>query len=225
MNRSMTDATPARNVRVDAFVAQMQRTERAELAKAIEHVDMAEIEREAIAARIRQAREEAGLSQTEMAEAIGVIPRTYQNYESLTRPRTPWGSMNDIAKITGKSTEWLIHGDNATPELFAKVSSVGQVDAGFEEFRAYVQELNTKLDDARLERGAIQALIDQQNANLGTQTGVLEKIESALAAQTEVLEKIESATADLPTVANALAVLLQRLEAAGQRQRRAGDEA
>jgi hypothetical protein len=41
--------------------------------------------------------------------------RTYQNYEY---DRVPWGLMNQIAKTTGKTTEWLLHGEPpATPDL------------------------------------------------------------------------------------------------------------
>lgn len=126
MNRSMTESSTARSVRVDAFVAQMHSTERAAVVRAIEQQDVAELERAAIAARIKQARKEAGLSQPEMADAIGVIERTYQNYESVKSPRTPWSLMNQIATVTGKSTEWLIHGGANTPDVFATPN--GQLD-------------------------------------------------------------------------------------------------
>lgn len=161
MNRSMTRSRAARNVRADAFVAQMQRTDRAELAAALERQNMAEIERAAIAHRIKQARKEAGLSQPEMAEALGVIARTYQNYESVKEPRTPWSLMNDIATITGKSTEWLIHGDRPTPDLLG-VAERDQVDGGFEEFREHVAELNAKLD--RIEALLVRVAAAQAHA-------------------------------------------------------------
>lgn len=83
----------------------------------IEREDMAELERKAITARIKQARLETGLSQPEMAEALHAHERTYQNYESQKAPRVPWGLMNEISTITGKSTEWLIHGDKPAPDL------------------------------------------------------------------------------------------------------------
>lgn len=86
MNRTVTRKSNARNVRA---------------------VLMAEIQREEIPKRIKQAREEAGLTQAEMADAINVGGRTYQNYESN---RIPWGALNNIAEVTGKQTEWLIHG-------------------------------------------------------------------------------------------------------------------
>ena len=124
MNRSMTETHPARTVRADAFVAQMRSADRAAIVRAIEQQDVAELERAAIASRIKQARLEAGLSQPEMADAVGVIARTYQNYESASNPRTPWGLMNQIATVTGKTTEWLIHGEGTeTPDLMAVARS------------------------------------------------------------------------------------------------------
>lgn len=113
MNRSVTRPADAHNVRVRSFAAQMERSDRAALIEALEREEMAELERVEIARRIRQARKEAGLSQPEMADAVGVIERTYQNYESEKAPRTPWGLMNQIATVTGRSTAWLIHGTDS----------------------------------------------------------------------------------------------------------------
>jgi DNA-binding transcriptional regulator YiaG len=133
MNRSETTTADARNVRVASFVAQMKRAsteERTAMEAAIERENMAELERKAITARIEQARREVGLSQPEMAEALHVHERTYQNYESQKKPRVPWGLMNEIATITGKPTEWLIHGDRATtPDLMGAVDGNSQDDA------------------------------------------------------------------------------------------------
>lgn len=143
MNRSLTNTAHAHTVRVDDFAAQMRKfgtAERAAIAEAIDRQDVAELERAAIARRIKVARKEAGLTQPEMAEALGVIQRTYQNYESVKDPRVPWGSMNEIAKITGKTTEWLIHGD-------ATAARASQVDDGFDEFRQYVVDIRRDIAD------------------------------------------------------------------------------
>jgi transcriptional regulator with XRE-family HTH domain len=66
-------------------------------------------EKAEISARIKVARTEAGLKQREMAERLHIEPRTYQNYE---RTRVPWVLLKDIARITGKSHAWLLHGDD-----------------------------------------------------------------------------------------------------------------
>lgn len=59
--------------------------------------------------RLRIAREEAGLSQTELAEAIGISRRSITSYESGdAQPKRPviiaW------ALRTGASSEWLVTG-------------------------------------------------------------------------------------------------------------------
>lgn len=207
MNRSQTDNAPARNVRTDAFVAQMHSAERAALAQAIERQNMAEIERGDIARRIKQAREEAGLSQPEMAEAVGTHERTYQNYESVSKPRTPWGLMNDIAKVTGKTTEWLIHGDRPTPDLLG-LAEHAQVSTGFVEFREHVDAIRADiaenrrlLEEARSERQRVAKLIEQQE---------------------RILRRIEALAQDLPTddALEAFRIELERAE-----ERVAADEA
>jgi transcriptional regulator with XRE-family HTH domain len=72
---------------------------------------MAEIEEREIAGRIKKAREQAGLRQHQLAARLAVQPRTYQNYESETKPRIPWDRLNEIAKITGRPSEWLVYGE------------------------------------------------------------------------------------------------------------------
>lgn len=66
-----------------------------------------EQERE-ICARIKQARIEAGLTQDEFADLLKVEKRTVQNYEA---DRVPWRYLKEIAKITGRTQEWLLRGD------------------------------------------------------------------------------------------------------------------
>lgn len=68
---------------------------------------MAEIQRENVCGRIAEARREAGLTQQEMADALDVTLRGYQTYEAS---RVPWRRLDQIAEITGKSKQWLIHG-------------------------------------------------------------------------------------------------------------------
>lgn len=67
-----------------------------------------------IRARIKQARERAGISQEEMAALMGVIPRTQQNWESAQgkSAKVPWERLNEISDVTGATVRWLIHGDD-----------------------------------------------------------------------------------------------------------------
>lgn len=61
-----------------------------------------------ICERIKQARIEAGFTQTEIADLLSITPRGYQNYEDA---RVPWRKLEQIAKLTNVSQEWLLHGD------------------------------------------------------------------------------------------------------------------
>jgi len=87
---------------------------------------MGELHEAEIRARIKEARKEAGLSQSTMADLLGVIPRTVQNYEN---DHVPWSRIRDIADITGKSTRWLLHGDDseeavAQPDVLEQLANV-----------------------------------------------------------------------------------------------------
>lgn len=61
-----------------------------------------------ICARIKLARTEAGYTQAEMADLLGMTLRGYQNYESN---RVPFRWLDKIAELTGKTAEWLLRGD------------------------------------------------------------------------------------------------------------------
>lgn len=76
---------------------------------------MAELDRAAISVRLQQARVEAGLTQPELGEALSepLHWRTIQNYERPSLPRIPWGILDEWARITGTTKEWLLHGDEA----------------------------------------------------------------------------------------------------------------
>ncbi len=61
--------------------------------------------------RVRQARESCGLTQKNLAKAVGVSGTTIQNYESVQLPSGPQ-SVN-LAKALGCSLDWLLLGKNA----------------------------------------------------------------------------------------------------------------
>jgi transcriptional regulator with XRE-family HTH domain len=76
---------------------------------------MAELDRAAISVRLKQAREEAGLTQPELGDALDPPRhwRTIQNYEDPKLGRVPWDALGQWARVTGKTKEWLLHGDVA----------------------------------------------------------------------------------------------------------------
>lgn len=106
---------------------------------------MDELQEGAICARIKKAREEAELSQDQLAELLGVIKRTIQNYES---ERVPWRSLGKIGEITGKSTKWLLHGEEDGIAA-DKAEIVGNVLADLQrqvgEMRGQLADLLTRL--------------------------------------------------------------------------------
>lgn len=63
----------------------------------------------AIGERIAKAREEAGLRQEDLAELVGVATRTIQNYEAGST--TAYRKINRISEVTGRSVEWILHGE------------------------------------------------------------------------------------------------------------------
>jgi len=69
-------------------------------------------ERERIGARIRQARRESDLTQSELAALLGITSRSIQNYESGAI--VPYRHLSRIELITRKRPGWLLRqGDEA----------------------------------------------------------------------------------------------------------------
>ena len=81
---------------------------------------LVELDRAAICRRIAEARQRAGLTQPELAEALRqpVHWRTVQVWERGQRSRkgehqwvVPWDRLDDIASVLGVTKVWLLHGD------------------------------------------------------------------------------------------------------------------
>jgi DNA-binding transcriptional regulator YiaG len=122
MNRS---ATKTRNERTFTSRAYLERL-------------MGELDRAAICQRIGQAREEAGLTQPELADLLQppVHWRTIQTWESVRSPRVPWDRLDEIARITGRSRDWLLHGDETV-----SATAVERLEAAAEVLAAEVARL------------------------------------------------------------------------------------
>jgi transcriptional regulator with XRE-family HTH domain len=144
----MTSTKNAQDVRRKQFTATAAFAARS-LALVMDELQEAEI-----SARIKQARKEAGLTQTEFAELLEVIPRTVQNYES---GRVPYPRMKQIADITGKSIRWLLHGTGADPGVESAL--IERMDA-FEARLAGLDDLLRQLVTAAPEDAQARAEID-----------------------------------------------------------------
>lgn len=80
-----------------------------QLFRAAERMD-AQLQQD-ICARIKQARVEAGFTQEEAADTLGITQRAYQNYEAN---RVPFRTMSRIAEVFRVSEAWLLHGEAET---------------------------------------------------------------------------------------------------------------
>lgn len=98
-----------------------------------------EMEPEKIRARLRDAREEAGFTQQQLADVLGVHKRTIENYENV---RVPWDHLNEYAKLTNRPTEWFLYGEEALPPEGQIEVLVGTVES----LTAELSELRTRLD-------------------------------------------------------------------------------
>lgn len=107
-----------------------------------------------ICARIKTARVEAGFTQDEMADLLGMTMRGYQNYET---DRVPWRKLDKIAELTGRTQEWFLRGDRdaatqSEPTLPEVLQRLDQIENVVESLRQVVVQ-------------ALAALEDQQVAN------------------------------------------------------------
>lgn len=72
---------------------------------------MSVFEPEAIGQRIAQARKEAGLTQEELGDVVGLATRTVQNHEAGAT--APYKHLRAYASVLGRDPSWFIHGEDA----------------------------------------------------------------------------------------------------------------
>lgn len=127
MNRS---ATKSRKVRTFSSGTYLERL-------------MGELDRAAIAFRLATSRQQAGLDQAELAELLNVHWRTIQNYESPKIDRIPWDRLDEWARATGVTRDWLLHGDDAAAPATAPPD--GDVLAKLDEILRRIDDLEGRL--------------------------------------------------------------------------------
>ncbi len=113
---------------------------------------MAELDRAAISARIRQARKQAGFrNRNDIADLLHVHPRTIEDWENPKHQNVPWDRLDEIAKTTGVTREWLLHGEREEEEdvLASLAVRLGELEAlssaGFEALEAAISQLAEQL--------------------------------------------------------------------------------
>lgn len=95
--------------------------------------------------RIKQARTEAGFTQDELADLVGVGMRQIQYYES--GESDPYRKLRQIAEATGKPIDWLLRGDETSePDAEGVAARLSAVEEQLRELR---QELVRRLPDAQ----------------------------------------------------------------------------
>lgn len=97
-----------------------------------------------ICARIKQARVEAGFTQEDMAALLNVTTRAWQNYEHI---RVPFRRLAEIAKLSGVTQEWLLHGD--APESQTLADRLRELEATVAESVALMREALELLREAQ----------------------------------------------------------------------------
>jgi transcriptional regulator with XRE-family HTH domain len=75
---------------------------------------------ERIGPRIAQARREAGMTQAQLADELGVTTRSLQGYEA--GKVIPYRHLHRLAEATGRTREWFLRGDSE-----AEVTALGEV--------------------------------------------------------------------------------------------------
>jgi transcriptional regulator with XRE-family HTH domain len=108
---------------------------------------MGELDRAAISLRLAQARAEVALTQSEMAELLTAHLRSIQNYESPKKHVIPFDRLEQWAQITGRTKEWLLHGDQprivADDRLQAIEERLERLEAGLLRVEQILRELAT----------------------------------------------------------------------------------
>lgn len=111
--------------------------------------------------RIRQAREQAGLSQEKMAEELGVGRTTYVNFET-GRSRLFSPLMEGMAARLGKSVEEILFGERPDDRLLRD-------KAALEEWRSsLVAEYESRLSALQEKVDALARVIDAQDTTIRT---------------------------------------------------------
>src|SRR3990167_10301821 len=102
---------------------------------------MQQLEAQAIGARIRQARREAGMTQEDLAEVCSFSKRSLQDYE--TGVTIPYRNLTELALILRRSVAWFLHGaeaDRSPEEDAALAERMTAVEAQLQELVREVRQ-------------------------------------------------------------------------------------
>jgi transcriptional regulator with XRE-family HTH domain len=100
-------------------------------------------EPQAIGERLAQARNEAGLTQEDAADLVGVSTRSLQGYEA--GDVVPYRHMRTLAEVYKKQIEWLLHGD---PDVTGEDAVRQAVREELEPLVEALRRVEAQLEDA-----------------------------------------------------------------------------
>ena len=117
-------------------------------------------EQRQIGARIAAARREAGLTQRELAERLGVTTRSIQNYESGAV--IPYKHLRRIETMGHKNVGWILAGDPPEDSIAATIVRLHEamerhyalLQEHLETLRRQTEHLREQRDMARVHRRA-----------------------------------------------------------------------
>jgi ribosome-binding protein aMBF1 (putative translation factor) len=81
------------------------------------------------AARLRELREEAGVSARRLSDLAGLAPSHVALIESEVRPNVEMATVTKLATVLGASLDWLVRGEGERPERAAVAAAVATAAA------------------------------------------------------------------------------------------------
>jgi transcriptional regulator with XRE-family HTH domain len=109
-----------------------------------------------IGGRIARARRERGLTQEELAELVGVSPRSIQGYEA--GKIVPYRRLGRIAEVTERDLRWLLEGDDQGSSVDGEA---------VEQLAKLVEELVTEARQIRAVAERLEALLSRAEGRAG----------------------------------------------------------
>lgn len=97
---------------------------------------MAELDRAAISLRLGESLKTAGIKQPEMADLLHVHKSAVEQYVSPKVKTVPFDRLDEWAKLTGTTKEWLLHGPPAETPI-----KLSEVLAAVEKNQALLREV------------------------------------------------------------------------------------
>ena len=112
---------------------------------------MSQFEGKAIGARIALARNEAGLTQDDLAGSASFSRRSLQDYEAGVT--VPYRHLREISALLNRLPEWFLHGDptismerEAQVQMLDRLEALeGQVAEGFDRLGGAIAQLEERL--------------------------------------------------------------------------------